>query len=142
MTDWELERIRMKKYMEMLRKMENKGKGEERGARKLVKVEVNDGNFEKEVIERSKDIPVVVDFWAEWCMPCLALAPVLEKLAKEYNGRFVLAKLNVDRNPQTASRYGIMSIPTVIMFKNGKPVDSFVGVMPEPMIREWLDRNL
>ncbi|HDI10484.1 MAG TPA: thioredoxin [Euryarchaeota archaeon] len=142
MTDWELERIRMKKYMEMLRKMENKGKGEERGVRKLVKVEVNDGNFEEEVIERSKDIPVVVDFWAEWCMPCLALAPVLEKLAKEYNGRFVLAKLNVDRNPQTASRYGIMSIPTVIMFKNGKPVDSFVGVMPEPMIREWLDRNL
>ncbi|MEM7825193.1 MAG: thioredoxin [Candidatus Aenigmatarchaeota archaeon] len=105
-------------------------------------IEVSDDDFEKNVIEQSKKIPIVVDFWAEWCIPCLAFGPVLEKLAKEYNGRFILAKLNVNENVETAQRYSIMSIPNVKLFKNGKIVDGFVGALPEQAVREWLDKNI
>ena len=112
------------------------------GNKMEVEIEVNEENFESEVIEKSKKVPVVVDFWAVWCMPCVMLGPTLEKLAKEYNGKFILAKLNVDENRNISQKYGIMSIPSVKMFKNGKVVDEFVGALPEPMVKEWLDRNL
>jgi len=104
--------------------------------------EVNDENFQEKVIEQSKKIPVVVDFWSPHCMPCLILSPVLEKLEKEYKGKFLLAKLNVDKNPKTSESYKIMSIPTVKMFKNGRVVDEFIGALSEPLVRKWLDKNL
>ena len=105
-------------------------------------IEVNDSNFQEKVIEQSAKIPVVVDFWAQWCMPCLVLSPTLERLAKEYDGKFILAKANVDETKVAAQKYEIMSIPNVKMFKNGKIVDEFVGSLPEPMVKEWLNKNI
>lgn len=105
-------------------------------------IEVNETNFEEKVIEASNKIPVVVDFWASWCGPCRMLAPTLTKLAKEYQGKFLLVKVNVDESPKLAEKYQIMSIPNVKMFKNGKIVDEFVGAMPEHLIRKWLEKNL
>ncbi len=107
-----------------------------------IEIEVNDSNFEEEIVERSKKIPVVVDFWAEWCKPCLMLSPILEKLVKEYNGKFALAKVNVDGAQIASQKYGIMSIPNVKLFKDGKVADEFVGAYPENFIREWLNKNL
>lgn len=105
-------------------------------------IEVNDNNFEKEVIEKSKQIPVIVDFYADWCPPCRMLAPILKKLTKEYNGKFILAKLNVDKNPNTSIEYEIMNIPAVKMFKNGKIISEFIGFMPESMVKEWIEKNI
>ena len=105
-------------------------------------IAVSDGDFDKEVISKSSDVPVVVDFWATWCMPCMMLGPTLEKLAEEYKGRFILAKLNVDGNPMVSQKYGIMSIPSVKLFKNGGVVDEFVGALPEPQVRNWVETNL
>lgn len=130
----EEELIKRKKLFKLMRKTEER-------KMKLV-VDVNENEFEREVVEKSKRIPIVVDFWASWCMPCLVLSPILEKLAKEYKGKFILVKINVDRNRRLAQKYGIMSIPCVKMFKNGKIVDEFVGAMPENMIRKWLEKNL
>ncbi len=107
-----------------------------------IKIEVDDSNFEEEVIKQSEKIPVVVDFWAQWCMPCLVLGPVLEKIAEKYKGKFILAKLNVDKSPITSQKYKIMSIPNVKMFKDGKIVDEFVGALPEFQVQNWLDKNL
>lgn len=107
-----------------------------------MEIEVNDSNFEKEVLEKSKEIPVVVDFWAGWCMPCLMLKPILKKIAKEYEGKFVLAKLNTDENPETSGKFKISSIPDVRIFKNGKVVNGFVGALPEETVKQWLDKNL
>ncbi|MHB0912450.1 MAG: thioredoxin [Armatimonadota bacterium] len=90
---------------------------------------VNDGNFEAEVLK--SPVPVAVDFWAEWCMPCRMLAPVLEQVASEMGEKVKIAKLNVDESPATAGKYGIMSIPTILVFKNGAVVDRFVGVRPK-----------
>jgi len=104
--------------------------------------DVNDKNFEKEVIEKSKKIPVVADFWASWCSPCLMLSPILEKLAKEYNGKFILAKINVNSAEAASKKYSIMSIPNVKFFKNARIVDEFIGALPEANIRKWLDKNL
>ena len=108
----------------------------------MVEIEVTDGNFKESVIEKSKEVPVVVDFWAVWCMPCRMISPALENLAKEYNGKFILAKMNVDENPMVSQAFGIMSIPTVMMFKDGKVADKFIGAIPEPMIRQWIEKNL
>jgi thioredoxin len=105
-------------------------------------MDVDDSNFQKEVIEKSKEIPVVADFWASWCMPCQILGPVLEKIAGDYNGKFVLAKVNIDEAREAATKYGIMSIPSVKLFKNGEVIDEFTGAQPDPKIREWLDKNL
>lgn len=105
------------------------------------KLDVTDKTFDKEVIERSKKTPVVVDFWASWCGPCTMLKPMLEKLADEYKGKFILAKFNVEDNTEKAEEYGIMSIPAVKMFKDGEIVDEFIGVMPESAIKEWIDTN-
>ena len=105
-------------------------------------IEVDESNFNEKVVEQSKNKLVVVDFWASWCTPCLMLSPILEKLAKEYNGKFVLAKLDVSKNQKLAQEYSVMSIPNVKLFKDGKVVDEFVGTMPEPAVREWLDKKL
>jgi len=110
--------------------------------RKNKEVEVNDSNFQKKVIKASNKIPIVVDFWAEWCGPCHMLEMTMNKLMKGYKGKFVLAKLNVDKNPKTAAEYRIMGIPNVKMFKNGQLADEFVGALPEIQVREWLDKNL
>ncbi|MBS3066680.1 thioredoxin [Candidatus Pacearchaeota archaeon] len=105
-------------------------------------IEVSDNNFDKKVVEASKKIPIVVDFWAAWCGPCRYLGPSLEKLSEEYKGKFILAKLNVDENPKKSEEYSVMSIPSVKMFKNGKIVAEFVGAQPESQIKIWLDRNI
>ncbi|HIH10390.1 MAG TPA: thioredoxin [Candidatus Diapherotrites archaeon] len=104
--------------------------------------DVNEGNFEKEVIEASFKAPVLVDFWAQWCGPCRMLGPTLEKLAGEFKGRFTLAKLNVDESPSKSAQYSVMSIPNVKMFRDGKVVDEFVGALPEIAVRQWLDEGL
>ena len=99
-------------------------------------------DFEREVIERSYQVPVLVDFWAEWCMPCRMLSPVLERLAQRANGRWVLAKVNTEEHPDLAYRYGVRSIPNVKLFVDGQVVDEFVGALPEYVIEQWLDRVL
>ena len=107
-----------------------------------MEINVNDENFEKEVIEKSKTVPVVVDFWASWCAPCLMLSPILEKIAREYENKFILAKVNVDESKEKATQFGVMGIPSVKLFKNGDIVDEFTGVMPEESVKGWLDKNL
>ena len=93
-------------------------------------IAVTDSDFAQQVLNSDK--PVLVDFWAEWCAPCRALGPVLESLSEDYSGRAKIAKLDVDANQQVAMKYGIRSIPTVILFDKGEVVDSFVGVRPKP----------
>ena len=132
--DEELSRIREEKMKKMLEKGGVSGMETE--------IETDDSSFQKKVIEQSKKVPVVVDFWAVWCAPCLMLSPTLEKFAREYGGKFVLAKANVDENREKAQKYGIMSIPAVKMFKDGHVVDEFVGAIAEPFVKGWLDRNL
>jgi len=105
-------------------------------------MEVTDANFEKEVLKKSEKMPVVVDFWASLCGPCQMLGPVIEKLAKEYKGKIDIVKCSVEENQETAEEYGIMSIPSVKMFKDGEIVDEFLGFMPESKIRDWLEGNL
>lgn len=94
--------------------------------------------FQQDVMQRSQDAPVVLDFWAPWCQPCQQLAPILEKLATELAGKFLLAKVNTDEEPQIAQAFGIQSLPTVVAFANGQPVDQFVGMLSEEQIRQWL----
>jgi putative thioredoxin len=107
-----------------------------------VVVEATDQNFLETVVEESARRPVVVDLWASWCGPCRVLGPILEKVAGERRGEFLLAKLDVDANPYTAGQFGVQSIPTVIAFRDGRPVDGFVGAIPEPMVNEFVDRIL
>lgn len=105
-------------------------------------IEVNQDNFDQVVIEGSKNALVLVDFWADWCNPCKMLMPVLEKLAEEYNGQFVLAKVNSDQNQELATKYGVRSLPTVKLFKDGEAADEFMGALPESQVREFLDKHI
>jgi len=97
-------------------------------------------NFEQEVLQRSQELPVIVDFWATWCAPCRELGPVLERLANEDPGQFLLVKIDVDRQPGLAQAFGVQSIPHVFALRNGQLVDQFMGALPEPQIRQWLEK--
>jgi putative thioredoxin len=105
-------------------------------------VEVTDATFEEVVVEGSKTRPVVVDMWAAWCGPCRTLTPILEKVADERSGAFLLAKLDTDANPMIAQAFGVQSIPTVIAFKDGEALTGFVGAYPEPEVNRFVDSIL
>ncbi len=100
-------------------------------------LEVSDQSFEDEVIKSS--LPVLVDFWAPWCGPCRMVAPVIEKLSEKYKGRFKFVKLNVDENPKTAGKFKVMSIPTLLIFKNGKVEETVIGAVPESALIPKID---
>jgi thioredoxin 1 len=100
--------------------------------------DVTDASFQEEVIEGSKETPVLVDFWAEWCGPCHAVSPVLDKIAEERPGQLKLVKLNIDENQNTAQTYGVMSIPTMILFKDGEPAAATIGARPKGDIEKQL----
>ena len=136
--DSELERIRYKKMRELM----------ERGSEETMSVPqneidhpiiLNDENFDKEV---SKYPVTVVDLWAPWCGPCRMVTPIIENLAKEYVGKIVFGKLNVDENPDTSRKFGIMSIPTIIIFKNGKAVDKVIGALPKEVLEQRIGKYL
>jgi putative thioredoxin len=101
-------------------------------------IDVTEATFQAEILQRSVQTPVVIDFWAEWCQPCKQLSPVLEKLAIEADGAFVLAKIDIDANPRLAQAFRVQSIPFVMAIANGQPVDAFAGVQPEANLRQWL----
>ena len=99
-----------------------------------------DANFQKEALE--SDLPVLVDFYADWCGPCKMMAPVVEELAGEYEGKFKIGKLNVDEEPNTAEKYRVMSIPTMLVIKKGQPVDTIVGAVPKKKLQDKLEENI
>jgi thioredoxin 1 len=103
-------------------------------------IHVNDAAFEKVVLKST--LPVVVDFWAPWCVPCKMVAPILDKIAKEQAGKLVVAKVNTDGNTEWAMKYGVQGIPTMLFIANGKVIHKQVGAMPEPMFRQVLDKFL
>lgn len=98
---------------------------------------VSDADFEEKVLK--SELPVVVDFWAPWCGPCKMIGPIIEELSDEYAGKVAFAKVNTDQNPQTPGEYGIMSIPSLLVFKDGELVDRAVGMRPKPALKQWID---
>jgi thioredoxin 1 len=103
-------------------------------------VAVTDADFENEVLK--SDTPVLVDFWAEWCPPCKAIAPALEELSTEFSGKVKIAKVNIEENPQIPTKYGVRSIPTLIVSKDGEMVSQNVGALSKPDLEKWLNDNL
>ncbi len=103
-------------------------------------IDVNIADFDEKVIAASQRVPVIVDFWAPWCQPCQILKPILEKIAGEFGGRFILAKVNSDENQELSTRYGVRGIPAVKAFVGGQPVDEFTGALPESQVREFIER--
>ena len=103
-------------------------------------VDVTDASFEKEVVESA--LPVLLDLYAVWCRPCQMVAPIVEGLAEEYGGRFKFCRINVDQNPETANKYGVMSIPTLIFFKGGQAIETVVGAVPERALVAKIDEIL
>ena len=103
-------------------------------------LEVSDATFEKEVLQST--VPVLIDFWATWCGPCRAIAPVVEELSKTYDGRLKVVKMNVDDNPETPSRYGVRGIPNLILFKNGQVADQIIGAVAKAQLVKAIDRVL
>jgi thioredoxin 1 len=103
-------------------------------------VEFTDANFEELVLKSDK--PVLVDFWAEWCGPCRMVGPIVEELAKEYDGKVVVGKLNVDNNPNVSMQFGVRNIPTILFIKNGQVVDKQVGAVPKPVLAQKLNAQL
>ncbi|MCC6962858.1 MAG: thioredoxin [candidate division Zixibacteria bacterium] len=101
---------------------------------------VSDATFENEVIKSG--VPVIVDFWAEWCGPCRMIAPILDQLSEEYSGKLKVVKVDVDANGRTAMQYSVMSIPTLLFFKNGKVQDQVVGALPKKMLQEKVEKFL
>jgi len=100
-------------------------------------ITVTDANFEKEIIK--SDIPVLVDFWAEWCMPCKMVTPILKEIAEEMEGKIKIARLDVDNSPQSAGQYGIRSIPSLLIFKSGSVVEQIIGALPKNTIQQKID---
>lgn len=103
-------------------------------------IELDEKNFDREVLK--SDTPVVVDFWAEWCGPCKVFSPTLEEVSKDYSGKVKFAKLNVDENTNIAQEYGIMSIPTILLFEKGSAKAQSIGAIPKDQFRDWIKENL
>ena len=101
---------------------------------------INDSNFDEEI--KNSKLPILVDFWAEWCGPCKQIGPILEEIAEEKKDKIKILKLNVDENPQTPQKFGVRGIPTLMLFKDGNLIDTKVGSLPKNMLESWLDSNL